>query len=327
MKKILFGILIVITWYLAAMYRLDSLMASAVMEFAVFLAMLVCVRYFKRKIKITFRQRHMIVNREEYTECPVIIDNRGRLPISRIRIRFSYVYEGETDRKRAVFFGNIDKRRRDEVSFKLSVPWNGRLLVRIEKIEVYDYLSLFKARIRCDENMMVTLLPPGGRPEIPAEIPEEAAVFMANGSELSQRGTAFEEFVQVREYTPQDEYRSIHWKQSARTGILLVKEYQEARTKGIEIRLDFYQYDKKCIEEISAFYEELWSQILSLFEQGYLVRLSWKTRDGGKVNQSAANENTLASIFVELYEKNWLTREEGESYEILENKYHKNMGK
>lgn len=45
-------------------------------------------------------------------------------------------------------------------------------------------------------------------------------------SEIPKKGTYGDEFPQLQEYAQGDSYRYIHWKQSARTDILWVKDYR-----------------------------------------------------------------------------------------------------
>lgn len=303
MKKILFAALILLTWYLAAMFRTDALMVSAVFEVLIFLSMPVCVRYLKRNMKFDFGQRRIVVNREEYVECPFWADNTGMLPVSRFQIRVSYGYEGEAARRYATFSGNIDKKKKDRVWVRILTPWNGKLSVRVEKIIIYDYFSLFRSGMRCSGEMTVTVLPQEDSMDIPAGI--SAVLPEAMQNEMPKRGTYGDEFVQLREYAQGDSYRYIHWKQSARTDILWVKEYQETEQKSIGIYLDLGRADTKNIREISAFFEILWFLVFCFINRGYLAELRWEDRAGTDISRLSGEETAAAAVFEELYEMDW----------------------
>ena len=49
---------------------------------------------------------------------------------------------------------------------------------------------------------------------------------------LSLQGNNYGEIRQIREYRPGDPVRNIHWNQTARTGQLWVKEYEEREQAG-----------------------------------------------------------------------------------------------
>ncbi len=306
MRKLLFVFLTLLTWYLAAMYRADVLMISAVFEMIIFFSMPVCVRYLKKKTKMDFWQSHMVVSRAEHVECPFQVVNQGWLPVSRFRIRISYIYEGDEDRKYAAFSGNIAPKKTDRVQIRVPAPWNGKMSVRVENMNVYDYFSLFHAKLACGQEMTIILLPPDRSMSVSAgeqkALPEMPAEFQQ--SEMQKRNHA-EEFLQLREYTQGDPYRYIHWKQSARTGILWIKEYQEADKKSVSIYLDFSHADTKSIEEISAFYEKLWSLTVGFLGQDFLVNLRWRNEAGIGISRAVADHTSAAAVFGELYEMDW----------------------
>lgn len=308
MKKIWFAALILLTWYLAAMFRSDALLVSAVFEMLIFLSMPVCVHYLKRNMKFGFGQRCLAVNRGEYVECPVWAENTGRLPVSRFQIRVSYCYEGEAAGSYVTFSGNIDKKKKDRVWVRILTPWNGKLSVRVEKVIIYDYFSLFRSVQGCGAEMTAALLPPEGgtgiTSGISAVLPEDMQ------SEMPKKGTYGDEFVQLREYVRGDSYRYIHWKQSARTDILWVKEYQETEQKSMCICLEFGGTGTKSTGEISAFYEILWFLVFCFMNSGFLVKLCWKDRAGTDISRFTGDETAAAAVFEELYEMDWAEKEE-----------------
>ena len=99
MRKLLFLCLILLTWYLAAMYHLPSLMVLAVAEILLFAVMFGISRSCKRKIRAGFDRSVMAAYKNQKTECTLFTENRGRLPGGRLRLRFRAAYWSEKDRK------------------------------------------------------------------------------------------------------------------------------------------------------------------------------------------------------------------------------------
>lgn len=303
MRKLLFALLILLTWYLAAMFRADTLMISAVLELLIFLSMPIFVHYLKRNMKVSFGQDQMTVNRGRHVEIPFLTDNTGMLPVSRFQIRISYCYEGEAKRRYLTFWGNIDKKKKGRMPVRILTPWNGKLFVHVEKIVIYDYFSLFHAKLICGGEMTVTLLPPEVNTCTLTEVSEVLPELIQN--EIPQKGTYGDEFLQLREYAQGDSYRYIHWKQSARTDILWVKEYQETEKKRVCIYLDVSGFGTKSIQEFSAFYEILWTLTFGFLEKNFFAELCWRDDAGTDISRQAGDETALSAVFEELYEMDW----------------------
>lgn len=105
---------------------------------------------------------------------------------------------------------------------------------RVEKAWVYDALGLFRLRLPLPQACSIAVEP---RPQPPTILP--------NLSQFQYRvfqpkpGGGFSEVHELREYRPGDSLREIHWKLSAKTDTLMVREAQEARLGLIVLSFDF----------------------------------------------------------------------------------------
>ncbi len=80
-----------------------------------------------------------------------------------------------------------------------------------------------------------------------------------------------EEFQGLRDYQYGDPFRSIHWKATARTGTLMVKEYHEGKTEKITIVLDSLRYtDRALFERAVSFVSSLSAELLG---RNFVLRL------------------------------------------------------
>jgi uncharacterized protein (DUF58 family) len=104
-------------------------------------------------------------------------------------------------------------------------------------VQKYKY-SLVAKRITCEESQQVACYPSFEQFQ---KIPLQATVnnFKENGSEHYVRkiGQSLE-FEKIKEYTPEDDYRHINWKASAKMSHLMLNQYQEERSQNVYTVID-----------------------------------------------------------------------------------------
>lgn len=98
----------------------------------------------------------------------------------------------------------------------------GRLEITVGKAWVYDYLGLFRMRLRSTQGTNLTVRPA----PIAVENPPDVSRYLAN-SWKPKPGGGFSENHELRLYRPGDNLNQVHWKLSAKTGKLILREPME----------------------------------------------------------------------------------------------------
>ncbi len=313
MKKLLFVLLILLTWYLAAMYYLVSLMTLAVAELLLLIAMFVVSKYLKRHLRVGFSGTILVMYKRQRTSCPVLIRNTGRLPAGKVRLRFRTAWWEEEGEKSLFLYGNPAEKEAaaSEVSadFRVSAvadidieaPWCGMLYVFVHRAQGFDYLSLFKTRIPAEGRLQAAVLPVGTRMNLrfsrefwnhPGYVEDARTVFGKGGGEIRQ----------LREYLPGDSYRMIHWNQTARTDELWVKEQEPEQEPRVLLYLDFYPEKRRSPQELAAYFEVLFSLTAGLVREQLSVSVQWKERDGCSGGAAVNTLEDCRALLLKLYQ-------------------------
>jgi len=98
----------------------------------------------------------------------------------------------------------------------------GGLSAQLHKSRIYDYLGLFRFRVRKTNNRTFLVLPEPLHMEVPPDLTQHLA-----RSWRPKPGGGYAENYEIRQYRPGDHLNQIHWKLSAKVGDLMLRESME----------------------------------------------------------------------------------------------------
>ena len=99
---------------------------------------------------------------------------------------------------------------------KLQTHHCGAQRISAPEVRLYDYLGLFCKRIKTVESCVCTVEP--------VAVPVSALPEAGSSGVRPKRGGGFAEEHDLRQYIPGDDLRQIHWKLTAKTGKIVVRE-------------------------------------------------------------------------------------------------------
>lgn len=264
------------TYYVAGMYKSLPLMLLFIMELLLLVVMRMLPFYLRRSFSLEFSEEVVAAERTEELLCHFRVRNHAYLPISRFRLRMGLRYRQGGRRLTRKLYGGVRERGEAGMEFRLSLPYCGLVLVELDRVALYDYLSLFSSGRRLEGELQAAVFPKERALRI--ELP--AAVYREDWQEGEQtvpvQGKEQQEIRQLREYLPGDSIRLIHWNQSTRTGRLWVKEFEADRESRVELFLDTRIFGKVRPGQLHAFYELVSALVLGLLKSAALVRICWQ---------------------------------------------------
>ena len=119
------------------------------------------------------------------------------------------------------------------------------LMIDLKGVFLYDYLGLFRFRIAAQQDILVAVRPESCLPDPLPELGNHVGVHW-----MARRGGGYSENHDLRLYRPGDSLQQIHWKLSAKTGNLILREPLEPVHSRLLLRLDLKGSAKELDEKL-----------------------------------------------------------------------------
>ena len=314
MKREAFLLFVILSFYIAGLYRYPPLLVLSTAALLSFPLLFFLPRYLKRRLLVEPVRKSETAQKEEEMVCELRVRNMGRLPVSRFGLYVSARYgAGQTVRKtpgadaaarpqkyRMVLYGGCDRGERI-LRFSIPAAHCGLMRISLDRLRIYDYVSLFSAGRKLQEEITAAVFP------APEELRFSFSSVKAGHGEsgplvsCASAGGSLDEIRQLREYRTGDLGRDIHWNQSARMDALWVREYERETEETAEVYLlparlvrekkgfRKKQREEARLERLDDFYFLLSALVHGLLKQELRVRVYWKRKKGGQIPQNGGD--------------------------------------
>lgn len=236
-KLIYFGLLVV-TLYLAILYDSPMLLGLGIME-----VLLVCVSV----ILLLWTAAHMkaqiylpigVAEKEQSVHVGVRIENESRIPVSRLEATIKIRNKFYQPEKKVTFQGMADAGATTRLTTAIAGSQCGPVALAVEQVKIWDLFHLFGKKIRADGEEALSVLPEYYAAMV--EITPQMRETLIDSDEYDEKrpGDDPSQIFQIREYREGDRMQRIHWKASARTDLLMVKDYSMPVGSGAVVFFD-----------------------------------------------------------------------------------------
>ncbi len=301
MRKGLYLLLLLATLAAGSVYQMDLLMALAIGEILLWICLAVVSWHCRRHLKLGFEKRVAGVLQQEKVSCALRAENTGRTPILRFRARLRYGYPWEKKRKKLFVYGALDGREVQLSQVELPAACCGLLHLTLDRVRVYDWLGLTSSSGREKIEARLAVLPPFRA--VPVDLSyrfagDSAALLLRS---LPQQNGDSEEVRQLREYQEGDPTRNIHWKQSARTEKLWVKEYEQQSDRLVELHLKWDRFEFSAPSQRNGFYVILGALVHGLLRVLPQIPVYWTDAKGHLQGMQLSAAEGAAPLLLLLY--------------------------
>lgn len=227
-NMILYFLATMTTGYLALIYPKKMVITLFVLELLLFLPALIYSFYLSGKIRITVRVPVSVTEKKQPVDVDIMVDNQGKIPIFRGKLVIdvkNYYHEGSIKQKLQL---QADKNCRTSCTFRVSSGNCGKIKISIKRFFIGDPIGILYFPVNnVKEKGFISVLPKIEPMQL--EVNDGNWDIMADSDEydITKAGDDPSEVFQVRSYRGGDRMQSIHWKMSARSEELMVKEYSK----------------------------------------------------------------------------------------------------
>lgn len=206
-------------------------------------------------------------------ECVLQIHNDARLPVLRYFCIVTVQNDLTGEREHITLTGGVGTHGSGTHRFLLQSRYCGRLTASVDAITLMDYFGILPTRAEAAALARTTVLPE----LFPMEVTLLASPCYAEDGTVARRGEDRSEMFQLREYRAGDDIRQIHWKLSAKTDELILREASQPESR--ELLLFWDKHITGTPAQMDALAEAASSVAGALVRGGVSFSLCWTEPD------------------------------------------------
>lgn len=299
MVSFIIGVFVtLVTFYIALIYASESIgllgFAEAVLLVLAFLFLL------WRKYKISAEIFSPMTVAEAGDTIPVVlrVNYHGKIVCTRVRYqlircnRFFAIREKSNEAGEAVYPGE------NEYEYSVQAACAGNYEFELRGIRFYDLTGLFYMTKRIRRGAQIQILPK--IESVGIRVSERTRNFYGDADVYDdfQPGDDRSEIFDIREFQAGDRIQSIHWKLSAKSDELLVRQDSQALACPVVLFLDQYIAGAGSQEDMELYLEAIASLSFSLMDQACPHFVVWYSGERGDIVRIRVDNEESFYIFV-----------------------------
>lgn len=288
-RKIWYGMLVLVTVYLEIMYDSTWLISLLAFEILLAAALYLMSWYFRFHITVWLDMNVPVAQKNENFELEFHVKNTGIFPVSSVYAILECANRSGGSSERRILDESVAARNEKTVMIQAKSDYSGNIGFSLKKVKVRDYIGLFCRTVKTASQISVNVLP--DICAFPVELSVKTRNFPVEGDdyEKDRSGDDPSEIFQIRKFRPGDRLQRIHWKTSARTDDLMTKEYSMPRGCKVLLLLDAGQKEEDP-ERTDRFLETAASLSFSMLEAECPHFAAWYDDSQGQILRQAIEQ-------------------------------------
>lgn len=314
-------ILIIITFFVECLYDSPALLGLTIMEIILMAISMISVLWAGRSLEVKFNIPSGEGVKGKIIPVGIEITEKSFCPVSMIRgklLMSNHFYEEEEICNTAV----SSSRGKTRIFWEITSEHYGDIDICMEDLWLYDIFRIVGIKIKNPLPDRISVMP---------VIKEKNSKYHASNvlcidekTDGYTKGQDSSEVSEIRPYQKGDRIQRIHWKLSARTGELMVKEYGSS-VGSIIFFLDM-KYEHPYVHVMDRYLEKTAAVADGLLKFGQDYYISWFDTFSGEIKREQIRQRKdLYRCFRKLF-RSVPYRDEADLAELYTKKYGKEEG-
>ncbi|MBE5958454.1 MAG: DUF58 domain-containing protein [Lachnospiraceae bacterium] len=242
----------------------------------------------RKKITAKLRPVSEVAEKNSKITIRVEVTNKSKLFSTNVFVYVNIESISTGKKKRIKMQVPVGKKSTKTVKRQVSISKVGNYKISLIKIEYMDPVNIFCITKRYKEYFDIVVMPM--MKLLMTEVSFRTKMFAGDSEEYSDResGDDPSEIYQIRDYTENDSIHDIHWKLSAKTDGLLVKDRAKPEGCPVVIWLDYSNSKSDNVDDVFDFIASL---SLSIRERNLNHMIVWYNSDYKKIEKKKVTKD------------------------------------
>lgn len=250
------------------------------------------------------------------------MQNKGLLPTGRVDVRVCIRNSLEKKGKTRWFALSGLEKGKSRHDIKVMLHGAGSHEVELIRLRIHSVLGVFSMTKKCLDFGSILILPQMYPMLI--EPGEATRNFLGDADAFDEFRPGHDpgETFEIRAYRPKDKLQSIHWKLSAKTDDLMVREHSYPKACAVVLMLDLKSIAKQHMAESVASFLELAASIsFCLMDNGIVHFVTWFSRETDQVRRIRVDDEESFYLFLTYYLRDGVAQNEKDLRKEYRDKY------
>ena len=297
--KIIYFFIIIVTFLFTILYSDYFPLAIFIITLALPIILNIIIRIIKNNISLDIKSIDVVQNKNDGIEVKILIKNNSIFPAVNGELKLCYYNKFSGNKEIEYINFPINSRETESIDFKIKSKYCGKLIIEIQSLKIYDYLTFSSVKKKLKKFKEVIVLPQ----IYDINFSGNSININSLDGEIFSKDKAGDdpsEVFNVREYIEGDKIQRIHWKLSSKVDNVMIKEYSQPIVYDSIIIVEFYE-SKNNIDTIQGVIETAISLSHMLLSYNYIHYICWYDKSKDFFNKIIINsEEDMLGVACEL---------------------------
>lgn len=297
--KIIYFFIITGTFLFAILYSDYFPLAIFIITLVLPIILNIIIRIIKNSISLDIKSIDVLQNKNDGIEVKILIKNKSIFPAVNGELKLCYYNKFSGNKEIEYINFPINSKETESIDFKIKSKYCGKLIIEIQSLKIYDYLTFSSVKKKLKKFKEVIVLPQ----IYDINFSGNSININSLDGEIFSKDKAGDdpsEVFNVREYIEGDKIQRIHWKLSSKVDNVMIKEYSQPIVYDSIIIVEFYE-SKNNIDTIQGVIETAISLSHMLLSYNYIHYICWYDKSKDFFNKIIINsEEDMLGVACEL---------------------------